>query len=303
MPQVRPEVEPQPARETGPAVPRDQPEDDPYPYGWRFRRVPTADGREELRCIPLTREDLLDPQEGDQVTQNTIHRRLVYLLTGLLERRYHDNESIGVFSDLKVCFKRPGLRGPGPDVFLVRGIRDKERQRGSFQAAEEAGEIEFVAEVVSSDYAEKDYEFNRLVYEKAGVSEYLIVDPVREDRPCRLTGYRLDDSGSYALIAPDAGRLYFATLGLWFAPDPEGGGVSVTDASTGERLRTAQEEADRAEKEARRADHEARRADQQAQRVGQEAQRADQEAAARRTLEDEVARLRQELRRQRSSRE
>ncbi|MCP4660768.1 MAG: hypothetical protein GY856_35650, partial [bacterium] len=41
----------------------DELEDDPYYYGWREQWETSPDGSEKLRRIPLTYQDLLDPQE------------------------------------------------------------------------------------------------------------------------------------------------------------------------------------------------------------------------------------------------
>ena len=43
---------------------------DPYRYGWRYVRQDRDDGTYVTEQIPLTLEDVLHPEEGDQVTHN-----------------------------------------------------------------------------------------------------------------------------------------------------------------------------------------------------------------------------------------
>jgi hypothetical protein len=53
----------------------------------------------------------------------------------------------------------------------------------------------------------------------------------------------LDAQGRYQKIEPDPqGRLYSQTTGLWFGLSPDGRQVWLTDAVTGERLLTPEEE-------------------------------------------------------------
>ena len=46
---------------------------DPFRLGYRWRRITAPDGREDLEQVPLTAEDLVSPQEGDQVSQGLPH--------------------------------------------------------------------------------------------------------------------------------------------------------------------------------------------------------------------------------------
>ena len=53
---------------------------DPYRYGWRYLRRSLPDGSVVTEQVPLTLEDVLHPEEGDQVMHSDAHqRRCVYL--------------------------------------------------------------------------------------------------------------------------------------------------------------------------------------------------------------------------------
>ncbi len=75
---------------------------DPFRYGWRPKYVRLAGGGFEERQIPLTVEDLLDPQLGDVVTQSDPHFGLMVILAELLRRHYADRADVLVAGDLKM---------------------------------------------------------------------------------------------------------------------------------------------------------------------------------------------------------
>jgi Uma2 family endonuclease len=223
--------------------------DDPFRFGWRLARVRLPGGESEVREIPLTVEDLLDPQVGDHVVQNSWHIEFVHELLDMMLRRYESSPDVLVTSDHKVIWGIRGLPGPAPDLMVIPGVRDKGKRRASFHCRKEGARPCLVAEVVSHDpeVRKNDYQHKVRIYERGGVREYLILDPhpsrldTEEDR-WLLTGFRLDGSGRYQPIQPDAeGRLLSETTGLWFGTSPDGRRMILTDAETGERLRTSRE--------------------------------------------------------------
>lgn len=72
----------------------------------------------------------------------------------------------------------------------------------------------------------------------------MIINPHFEDESLafELLGYRLH-LGHYQTIEPDAqGRLFSATTGVWFGLDASERALVLTDAATGERRLTDEEE-------------------------------------------------------------
>ncbi|HKV13048.1 MAG TPA: Uma2 family endonuclease [Thermoanaerobaculia bacterium] len=293
---------------------RKAPADDPYPYGWGLRRVRLPDGRVEVREVPLTPEDFLDPQPGDQLTQNYWHGVYVARLFNLIYERYESSPDVLVSMDFKMLWGIPDLSDPAPDVAVIQGVHDKMADRRSFSVQDEGARPCLVVEVVSDDPAlrSKDHKEKIAIYERAGVQEYLILDPplVTGDGRFRMTAYRLGAGGRYRRIQPDdQGGFLSRTTGLWFRLTPDRQNLFLVDARTGERLEAANEAKARAayEAEQRRAaetratlaearsarDTEARK-EAEARAARAEAQAA-REAAARREAEAETARLREEL--------
>ncbi len=315
---VRPPAAAGPATDVDP-VGIDDGEDEPFYFGWRWEEAP--DGSRKLRQVPLTYDDLLSPEVGDFIAEDTIHRRVTVDIAKILERRYADEPTVAVWSDLKISFRIPGLTtGPGPDVCVVEGVVDRDRRRSSFRYGEEPGEVVLTVEVVSKKSAPKDYRDILEIYTRLGVKEYLAIRPIGHyaDGPFELKGWRRDPrSGRLEPIAADGeGRLRLRTTALLVGTGTEGWGLEVWDAATGERLRSPDEETAflelraeqaraRAEQEAaarraaeERAEQEAARAGQAEARAGQAEERAEQaeervgqEAAARRAAEEKIERL------------
>jgi Uma2 family endonuclease len=289
---------------------------DPFRYGSRWKRVRLPDGQVIDQEIPLTPEDLLDPQPGDEVPQSGPHAKVVTTLNDLLQRHFEPDPDILVLFDMKILWGIPGLPEPSPDLAVVRGIRDKEGERSAFKAAEEGVLPSLVIEVVSySDAAlyQNDHVKKVEIYQQVGIPEYLIIDPsLSPEDPVALTGYRLAPDGRYRQIAPDSqGRLLSETTNLFFAPSEDRRRVRLYDARTGGLLltsseadaaRKAAEERALRESETRRAAEEARRAAEERAIQEAEARRAAEERAIReaetsRAAEAEIARLRAEIER------
>jgi Uma2 family endonuclease len=229
---------------------------DPFRYGTRWRRVRLPNGQVTEQPIPLTPEDLLDPELGDEVTQSGPHSLVATTLFDLLTRWFAAVADVLVLFDMKMVWGLPGLPNPSPDVAVVRGIREKGRSRSIFKIAEEGVRPCLTLEVVSSSDAEmrrNDYERKVEIYQRAGIPEYLVIDPpFTPEESILLTGYRLAPDRRYRKIEPDSqGRLHSETTNLFFAPSEDGRSVRIADGETGRWLLTAgQEEAARLAAEA-----------------------------------------------------
>jgi Uma2 family endonuclease len=287
------------------------PREDPFRYGWRWRSRRLPNGKVVEEQIPLTAEDLLDPQLGDEVPQSDPHVGEFLDLGDTLRRRYASREDVFVACDLKMLWGLPGVPEPSPDLAVIPGVRKKEDpKRTSFDVVEEGARPCLILEIVSSTDEKtrrNDYEKKVDIYQKVGIPEYLILDPPTPATRGRLvlTGYRLGPDGRYQRIEPDReGRLLSETTDLLFGVADDGRTLRMVDAVTGEPLLTSRElelqvtrEAAARQKAERLAAREAaaRQAEAKARREAE--QLAAREASARREAEAELARLRAELER------
>lgn len=208
------------------------------------RWVEGPGGRMELVEMPLTPELFLNPQVGDHMTQGKRHGDTAREIADLLDYFFRPVPDVLVTFDLKHLFG-PGLSQPSPDVSVIRGVRDQEADRESFDVVAEGVRPCLIVEVVSplsSRIRKTDLEDKVALYRRAGIPEYLIVDSQRRDRRFRLLGYRLGPSG-YQPIEPDEeGRLLSETAGLWFQVSPDGNRVRMFEHPSGQPLLTRREE-------------------------------------------------------------
>ncbi len=255
--------------------------------GWRYEEVPQPDGTMKYVMVPLTEEEYLHPKEGYHMPNNTFHADTISDARDMLARRYANQPTVGVFTDLLIIWDIPDLGDHSPDVCVIFGVKDKDRDRPHFKVAEEGVRPSLMIEVVSGRYRKADRETKVEEYESAGVQEYVIIDRRRRrgQTSYEVLGYRLV-RGRFRPISPDEqDRILCRMVGLWLSMSE--GRVVMEDAESGERLLTSRE-------------LEARVREEQTAREAAEA-RAREEQKAREVAEAEVARLRAELERLRGA--
>jgi Uma2 family endonuclease len=246
-------------------------DDEPSTVTILQRWVERPDGSMELLELPLTPELFLNPELEDTMVQGRTHGLVRAYFTEMLQRWLQPQTDVMVLEDVK-HFLAPGL-GPAPDVSVIRGARLPDLVEESFSAAQQGVVPCLVIEVVSPKDARirRTDEVDKVkLYERVGISEYLLVDLPRKatGHRFRLKGYRLNADRRYRPIEPDAQeRLLSVTTGLRFGVSPRGDWLEMYGAATGERLLSPREVVELAARE----------------------------AAARKAAEDEVARLRAQL--------
>jgi Uma2 family endonuclease len=210
-----------------------------------LRWIEGPEGRMEQVELPLTPELFLHPRIGDQMTQGRRHGETAADLALRLKAHFRPAADVLVLFDVKHVFA-PGIPEPSPDVSVIRGIRDKDADRESFDVRREGAVPCLIIEVVSpldSRIRRTDLRDKVDVYQSVGVREYVILDSTRRDRRFRLLGHRLDRTGRYGPIEPDAeGRILSESAGLWFQVSPDGQRVLLFEHPSGRRLLSLEEE-------------------------------------------------------------
>lgn len=254
--------------------------------GWRYETVVLSNGREEEIMVPLTEAEFLHPQEDCHLPTSTFHEMVIHMITELLRRRYAHDPSVGIFGDLIIKWPQEGLtaglKDHCPDVFVVFGIHDRDRNRSNFTVTEEGVFPRLIFEVVSPDYRKADRVTKVRHYARAGVQEYVILDRRKQRKVVleEVLGYTLVE-GQYEPLLPDEdGRIYLQTIGVSLGL--EDGKVVMIDGQTGERLLTPLEleqlleaERDRAEQAQAQAEQAQAQAEQAQAQAEQERARAD----------------------------
>jgi len=189
---------------------------DPYRYGWRYVRHDHPDGTYVMEQAPLTLEDVLHPQEGDQVTHSDAHQRRRRYLMNVLEARLAHDPAAVVLDDVRVAWDHPALKPHGPDIMVILGVRAR-KNWSTFDVAAEGVRPTLIIEITSPETASIDRSNKLEEYDLAGVPLYLIVDTLllRKEPALRLLAYTQTPSG-YQVLPPDArGRIWLAPVRIW----------------------------------------------------------------------------------------
>lgn len=223
-------------------------------------------------AIPLQHEDDFYPaSDGKPMAETQTHLWEMMNLITALEDRYRDDPGVYVVGNMLFYYVQGDPRSVvSPDVFVVKGI--PKRVREIYKLWEERKAPCFIIEVTSKTTRNEDLERKRNLYERLGVEEYILHDPLGEYLRPSLQGYRLV-GGRYQKIDPELdGTLVSRSTGLRLFR--EGEHLRLLDLETGAPLMT---------------DQEARDGFRRTQAA------LESERVARRALEEELARVKREL--------
>jgi Uma2 family endonuclease len=247
-----------------------------------------------MAAIPLRRDDVYYPEsDGKPMGETQFHAEAIGYLRDVLQRWYREEPNVYAWGDLFLYYREGDPRSVVcPDVFAVHGV-PKEPPRRIYKLWEEGKVPSLVIEVTSASTRREDLRDKKSLYERLGVQEYILFDPLDEYLEPQLQGFLLID-GRYEPVtpAPD-GSLTSRTTGLIFRA--EGPRIQAIDPASGTPFLRSLELFDRLlHEEAARREAETARWEAEAGRWKAETARreAEERAAA---LEEELARLRREL--------
>ena len=226
-----------------------------------------------MTAIPL-RHDIHYPEsDGKPMGETEVHIREIMYVFQALDEHLRDVPDVYVGADLLVYYV-PGdpKRFVVPDNFVARGVPRGERR--IYKIWEEGQPPCLVVEVTSASSRKEDLVDKKDLYERLGVEEYFIYDPLEEYLKPPLQGFRLVNS-RYQPMFPEAdGSLLSGTTRVAFRR--EGKRLRLLDSATGRPILSNEE---------------VREAHRTAER------QVAQEAEARRAAEEELAQLRAEIER------
>jgi Uma2 family endonuclease len=197
--------------------------------------------------------------DGRPIGETEWHVFWTFRLRELVKQRYR-NQRVLITTDMFVYYEEGSpSRNFAADAMVVKDCDP--RPRRIYKIWEEGRVPNVVFELVSAGTKKEDLDFKPVLYERLGIAEYFLYDPLGEQIRPQLQGYRLME-GTFDSIRPDsAGRLHSEELGLWLRV--EDGDLIMYDAATGEKLLTEAEAKDvalqAAEAEVRRLREELRR--------------------------------------------
>ena len=178
--------------------------------------------------------------DGIEMGESSIHLRAMLLLFQALEEFFRNRLDVFCASDMFWYWKDgDNTVRTAPDAMVVPGVGRHERK--SFRSFHEGGAIPAVVfEILSDGTWEEDTIGKVTKYQKLGVPEYFLFDPMGTFMQPRLKGYRLR-RGEYVPIRARKGRLP-SSLGFELAPEDRM--LRLFDAPTGKPVLTPLETAE-----------------------------------------------------------
>lgn len=228
--------------------------------------------------------------DGKPMAETDWHLHWMFRLIHLLRRRYVGTQTYVSGNLLLYYVEGNPKKRVAPDVFVVKGVEPHDRR--VYKLWEEGAAPNVVIEVSSKSTTQEDLWEKPRVYDRMGVREYFLFDPLAEYLEPALAGFRrLDsddpDAGLVRMELDDQQTLVSEELGLLLRL--EGRDLVLIDRQSGERLKTS-EECETEERMAReRADDRAAAADDRAAAAELTLQHERQQ---RMQLEAELAKLR-----------
>ena len=196
--------------------------------------------------------------DGQPMAETPIHRDNMIAMLDVLRMRFASDSMVYISGNMFLYYV-PGRnrRHVSPDIFLVRGVPNKDRD--AYFVWEEGKGPDVVFEYTSPSTRDEDLDEKYQLYQDTlRVPEYFLFDPKQEYLTPSLQGFRLC-SGRYAPIEPVEGRLPSEVLGLHLERD--GVFLRLHDPATGQRLLTSWESLSVTEAALRKAEAEKRQAE------------------------------------------
>lgn len=190
-----------------------------------------------MTAIPL-RHDIHYPEsDGKPMGETEVHIREIVYVFQALDEHLRDVPDVYVGADLLVYYVPGDLKRVVPDVFVARGVPRGERR--IYKIWEEGQPPCLVVEVTSASSRKEDLVDKKDLYERLGVEEYLLHDPLGEYLKPPLQGFRLVNR-RYQHMFPEAdGSFRSRTTGVSFRQ--EGKRLRLTDSATGEPILSNEE--------------------------------------------------------------
>lgn len=189
---------------------------DVYRYGRRYTKCIDEDGNEYIEESPLRYEDLLHPEEGDELVVVPGHSKDTHRLVDVLDKYEPPGKTFVVLDDMNVDLGLPGIKAIRPDiaVYEVDRIPDDFENLGTFHQVEHGGHPRLCIEVTSDSTRLNDLDPKFHLFEQAGFEQYIIVDRAHPESP-QLAGYLLRNNQLQPQETDERGRLWLSLYQVW----------------------------------------------------------------------------------------
>lgn len=194
-----------------------------------------------MTAIPLRREIYYPESDGQPMAESDLHRKEMTYLLDALEAHFHAVPNVYIAGNLLLYYAEGfPKKCVAPDVFVVKGV--PKGNRSSYKLWMEGAAPVFVVEVTSESTRGEDMRDKKDLYQRLGVEEYFLHDPLGDYLEPNLQGYRLVQGRYQPIEAREDGSLVSTTLGLILRSEGsgllEGSRLRLINPATDESLRT-----------------------------------------------------------------
>jgi colicin import membrane protein len=200
-------------------VSRFEPRQDDKPfYGWRYVSYAGKNGKKSMERKPLTLENVLHPQEGDYISQNSIHFGDEIYLADVCRARESRLQNGLVLGDCLIDWGIPGLGNHAADISIFDRLKVRPPEPiSTFRLRPSGGRCLAVVEIVSParpDTRQNDVTHKLREYHQAHVPLYVIIDQKKEGDPRAVLAYRDTANGFVRKPLDRQGRILIRALGI-----------------------------------------------------------------------------------------
>jgi Uma2 family endonuclease len=175
--------------------------------------------------------------DGQPIGETDFHFTTIILLVQAL-RDYFAEQPVYVAGDLMFYYERGNPYAvKAPDVLVVKGV--SKHKRRIYKLWEEQAVPCTLFEITSKQTGSADLTTKYQLYERLGIKEYFLFDPLNEYLQPNLQGFTLVKGRYQALPLSAEGELISRELGLILRP--QGDLLRLIDSYTGQMLATSQE--------------------------------------------------------------
>lgn len=187
-----------------------------------------------MSAIPFQHEIVYPESDGQPIAETQLHLNETIYLLEAIEAYFCTASDVYVSGDLFLYFvEGDPLSVVSPDVFVVKGVPKKNRRVYKFWEEEGRGPC-MVIEVTSDSTRDEDVSGKKALYERLGVEEYFLYDPLGDYLDPLIQGFRLSQGRYQEIRSEPDGSLLSQTTGLTLRM--EGDQIRLVETDSGEPL-------------------------------------------------------------------
>jgi Uma2 family endonuclease len=192
------------------------------------------DAKPPWNTEPPASEDPYPARDGKPLGETATHVILLGTLIFTLRAYFKCRPDVYVIGGIFLYYREGDAEArTTPDVMVIKGV-DAGWERCSWKTWEEGVVPCVIIELTSVETVNEDQRAKRRIYERLGVREYFLFDPLRECLDCPLLGYRLIGDRYDPLMPDSEGGVTSVELGMRLIP--RGAKLALSHHGTGEGI-------------------------------------------------------------------